>query len=81
MSNMFGIDFGKSLKNKRKKLESLADDSLTTIDKKVMEMVQTQQQEKYDYYYYIIIILLIEGVHYDVKNWPFCEAKQDHFGF
>ncbi len=44
---MFGIDFAKSLQNKRKKLECLADDSLAAIDKKVMEMVQTQQQEKY----------------------------------
>ena len=46
--SLFGLDFAKTLQNKRKRLESFTNASLTSSDKKVKEMCQSQQAERFD---------------------------------
>ena len=48
MMSLFGLDFAKTLQNKRKRLESFTNASLTSSDKKVKEMCQSQQAERLD---------------------------------
>ena len=47
MMPFLGFDFAKTLQSKKKRLETFANASLTSSDKKVREMCQTQQTERY----------------------------------
>ena len=55
MMPFLGFDFAKTLQSKKKRLETFANASLTSSDKKVREMCQTQQTERYALYSVITV--------------------------